>query len=84
MGRGYQTPEVFRSNRNWNEFLAEEQNSPRPKPRAEQGTQFLFLSCSGCASAEPYPSQNDSRLQPARSNRQAQITKHPNNSTFDL
>jgi len=41
------------------EELPAKSNSPRPKPWAGQGTPFLVLICSGCASAEPYPSQNE-------------------------
>src|SRR2546430_4131021 len=51
--------------------------APGRNPGLNKELNSCFLSCSGCASAEPYPSQNGGRLQPARSNRQAQITKHP-------
>src|SRR5437762_4903791 len=58
--------------------------APGRNPGLNKELNSCFLSCSGCASAEPYPSQNGRRLQPARSDRQAQITKHPDRKSTRL
>jgi len=47
-------------------------------------TQFLVLSCSGCASAEPYPSQNGLTVEPKPMQQTSPISKYSKNSTFDL
>ena len=83
-GRCPQSPESLSLEQELNEFLAWEQNSPRPKPWAEQGTQFLVLSCSGCASAEPYPSQNGLTVEAKPMQQTSRISKYSKNSTFDL